>query len=270
VILHRDDAGMRLRHQLGGDAADVAESLHRHPGAFQRHAHALGSLAGGQEDAAAGRLDPAQRPAEFDRLAGDHAGDGTALVGGVGVHHPRHDLRVGVDVRRRDVLGGPDDDADLAGVAAGDLLEFVQGQLLGIDPDAALGAAIRNVDCSVLDGHPCRERQDFFQRHVLVVAHATLARSARQVVLHPVALEVANLAVVHLDRDVDDQRPLGMLERLHPTGQLAKVGCHLVDLRQVRVPGAARGRVQIREGSHGYAPSRREGHVSLTGTIRWA
>ena len=77
-------------------------------------------------DAAAGRrLVAALRAAEADRLAGDDARDRVADVHRVGVHHPGHDLGVGVDVRRRDVLLGADEDLDLGGEAAGQALELL-------------------------------------------------------------------------------------------------------------------------------------------------
>jgi hypothetical protein len=205
-------------------------------------------------------------PAEFNGFAGDDAGDGATLVRRVGVHHPGHDLRIRVDVGSGDILGRADDDADLAGVAARDFFELVQGQALGVDPDAAFGAAVGDVHCGVLDRHPGGERQDFLQGHVGVVAHAAFAGPAREVVLDTVAFEMRDFAGVHLDGDIDDQRPLGMLECLHPPCQLAEVGRHLVDLRQVRVPGAARRRIEIRERSHqGMLLRVASGHVSLTG-----
>ena len=46
-----------------------------------------------------------------------------------------------VDVRRWDVLVGPEEDRDLGGVAARHALVLVHRQLLGVDRDAALGAA---------------------------------------------------------------------------------------------------------------------------------
>jgi hypothetical protein len=43
-------------------AADVAEALHRHTGAFDRHAALGGGFAADHEHAAAGRFAAAQRP----------------------------------------------------------------------------------------------------------------------------------------------------------------------------------------------------------------
>jgi hypothetical protein len=142
-----------------------------------------------------------------------------------------------------------DDDADLAGVAPRHALQFLQRQLLRVDADAALGAAVGQVDGGVLDAHPGRQRHHLFQRHVGVVAHAALAGAAAQVVLHAVALEVRDIAVVQFDGDVDDQRALGALERLGPARQVAQVGHDAVDLHQVGAPGAVGGGVDEGQGS---------------------
>ena len=250
VILHRNDLPTGLRQQLGGHAAHVAEALHDHLRPFERNAQLTGRLAGGEIHTASRGLDPAQRAAQFDRLAGDDTGDGGTLVGRVGVHHPGHDLAVGVDIGRRNVLGRPDDHADLAGVAAGEFFQFVGREFFRIDADAALGTAVGDVDCGVLDGHPCRKCHHLFQCHVRVIAHAALAGPARDVVLHAVALEVGHGAIVQLDRNIDDQGTLGFLEGFDPFGQRPEVGRDLVDLCQIGIPGAARLRREIRQLRH--------------------
>ena len=237
VVLHRDDQRTGLAEQFGRCRADIAETLHRHLGAVQIQADAACRLAPGDEHTAPGRLDPAHAAAQVDGLAGDHAGRGGAGVHRIGVHHPCHHLRVGVDIRRQNVLLRPNDDADLAGVAPRQPLQLLARQLLRIDPDAALGAAERQVDGGVFHAHPGRQRHHLFERDIGVVAHAPLAWAACQAVLHPVAFMVGDAAVVHLDRHVDDQHPLGPLERFGPARQRPQVRDHPVDLRQVSSPG---------------------------------
>jgi hypothetical protein len=56
---------------------------------------------------------------------------GVADVHRVGVHHPRHDLIVGVDVGRGDVLLGADRVDDLGDVAAGQRFELARDILVG-------------------------------------------------------------------------------------------------------------------------------------------
>ena len=69
-------------------------------------------------------------------------------------------------------------------------------------------------------------------------AHAALARTARGVVLDPIALEVRDRAVVELDRHVDDQDALRPLQRFDPVGELAEIRRDAIDLLQEDTPGA--------------------------------
>ena len=70
------------------------------------------------------RLAASKRAAHLHRLAGDDGSRRVTDVHAVGVHHPRHDLIVGVDVRRRHVFLGTDGVDDLGDVAAGEGLEL--------------------------------------------------------------------------------------------------------------------------------------------------
>ena len=84
-------------------------------------------------------------------------------------------------------LLGADDDADLGRVPTGQALELLERELLGVDDDAALAAAVRDADDRALPGHPHREGLDLVEADVLVVADAALGRAAAQVVLDAVA-----------------------------------------------------------------------------------
>ena len=136
----------------------------------------------------------------------------------VGVHHPRHDLLVGVDVGRRDVFLRPDGVDDLGDVAAGQRFELAPRHLGRVADDAALAAAERDVRDRAFPRHPRRERGDFVERDAGVIADAALRRAERDVVLHAIAGEHLDLAVVHLDRTRDDDLPLGMGQDLPDAG----------------------------------------------------
>src|SRR5690606_34478196 len=211
VVLHRHDLGTRFGEQAAGRAAHVAETLHGHAGAFDRQAGEPGRLDTDREHAAPGGLDAAERAAQVHRFAGDDAGGGGAHVHRVGVHHPGHDLAAGVDVGGRDVLGRADQDADLAGVAAREAFQFTAREGARVDAHTALGAAVGDIDGGVLDAHPGRQGHDLGQGHVLVEAHAALAGAAAGVVLHAVALEVGDGAVVQFNGHVHHQDALGAL-----------------------------------------------------------
>jgi len=245
VVLYRDDFRAGFSEHACGDAAHVAETLHDDFRAFERHADLGGRIATDDEYATARRIAATQAAAQRNRFARHHAGRHIAADHGVAVHHPRHDLFIRVDVRRRNILVRSDDHADLARVAAGQALQFAARQGLRIDADTALGAAVWHVDRRVLDRHPGRQGHHFRQGHVLVEAHAAFTRAARQVVLHAVAFVVGNGAVIALDRHVDRQDALWTLQRFHPARQVAQVRRNAVDLLEVDAPRAQVFRIEV-------------------------
>ncbi len=129
-----------------------------------------------------------------------------------GVHDPGHDLAGGVDVGRGHVLPGADYGADLAGVAPGEVLQLVEGELFGVDDDAALAPAVGEAGDGALPGHPRRQGPDLVEADVGVVADAALVGAEGVVVLHPVAGEHPPAAVVHLDGEVDGELALAGAE----------------------------------------------------------
>ena len=148
-------------------------------------AEVLRRLARDDHDAAPSRLAPPERSAQIHRLAGDDRGLGVADVHAVGVHHPRHDLLVGVDVGRRHVLLGADGIDDLGDVAPRERLELAARHPRRVADDAAFAAAERDVRDRALPGHPRRERRHLVERHVRVIADAALGRAERDVVHAP-------------------------------------------------------------------------------------
>ena len=122
MVLNDHNARADACEQAGRFAAHV--TLQRDLRAFDFDTAAAGHFATGDEDAAAGGFFTAQRTAEVNRLAGDHAGDSGAVVHGVSIHHPGHHFTVSTDVRRRNIFLRPDDNADLAGVATGQTFQF--------------------------------------------------------------------------------------------------------------------------------------------------
>ena len=213
-----DDLRALLGHQLRGDRADVAEALHGDARALELEPEMLRGFARDDHHAAARRLAPPERPAHLDRLAGDDRRRGVADVHRVGVHDPRHDLFVGVDVGRRHVLVGADRVDDLGGVAARQRFELALRHLGRIANDAALAAAERQLRDGALPRHPRRERRHFVERDVRVIADAALGRAERDVVLHAIAGEDLDLAVVHLHGAGHDDLALGLGEDLPDAG----------------------------------------------------
>ena len=154
VVLYGYYARACFGKQLARNTTHVAKTLHGHARFRNVHADMLCCFCADRKHAAAGGFAPAQGAAQIHRFAGDDAGRGGALVHGVGVHHPGHDLLVGIYIGCRNVFVGADDDADLTGVAARDALQFATGQRFRVHANTAFGAAIRHVHRRVLDRHP--------------------------------------------------------------------------------------------------------------------
>ena len=196
--------------------ADVAEALHRHRRAFELEALLLRPLDDAVDDALARGLRATERAARRDRLAGDDALD-ALLVGGadhvrIRVHHPRHRLAVRADVGRGDVVLGSDVLAERVGEAPRDPLELALRDRVRVELDAALAAAERHAHERALPGHHRRERLDVVERDRRVETHTALERSEQVVVLDSIALEELHLAVVHADREVDDELVLRLAQ----------------------------------------------------------
>src|SRR5205807_10648928 len=99
-----------------------------------------------QHAAATGCFLPASRTTETEWLASHVCRHRMVGVHADRVHHPGHDLRVGIDVGCWDIPIGTDQDADLAGVAAGQVLQLVTAQPLGIHDHSTLGSAVGDPD----------------------------------------------------------------------------------------------------------------------------
>jgi hypothetical protein len=108
--------------------------------------------------------------ADIERFAGYDTGLIFALMHGVGIHDPRHDLGVGIDVGRRDIAIRADDVHDHRRVTAGQALELGFAQFAWVADDPAFGAAEGQVDDRAFPGHPSCERPDLVEVGVNLVS----------------------------------------------------------------------------------------------------
>ncbi len=199
---------------MRGVGADVAESLHDHASGRPVDAELSASLIAHDHHAAPGGFAASARSANIDRLASNNSRDGLAHVHGVGVHHPGHDLFVGVDVRRGNVFFGADELNQFGGVAARHALQFAHRHFVRIADHSALRAAEGNVDYGALPRHPAGQGADFIQRDIGRVTNAALRRTASDGVLHAESGEDFEMTVVHGNRDVHDDFAVGILQDL--------------------------------------------------------
>jgi hypothetical protein len=163
-------------------------------------------------------------------------------VHAVGVHHPRHDLVVGVHVRSGHILLGPDGVDDLGDVAPGERFEFAPGHARGIADDAALAAAERNVGNGALPCHPGSERRHFIETDPGMVPDATLRRPERDVVLNAVPGEDLDFTVVHLHRTRHGDLALGVRQDLPDARLQVENAGRTVELLQHRTEDRTVGR----------------------------
>src|SRR5688500_789236 len=122
---------------------------------------------------------------------------------GVRIHHPTHNLLVRPHVGRRHISVRSDKIDEFLHVAAGEMFELRFRQLLWIDNDAALGAAIRQADERALPTHPHRERGDFANGDVLMKTNTALRRTGGKIMLDAIPFEDSDAAITPADGQRD-------------------------------------------------------------------
>ncbi len=144
------------------------------------------------------------------------------MVLGILVHDPGHHFGVGAHVGGRDVAVGPDDVVNFVDEFARDPLDFAQAEPAGIDGDPAFRAAVGDIDDGRFPGHQGRQSANFVEIDFRMIAQPPFHRPARIVVLHAIADERGQLAVVHLNGDLhlhfafrDDEQPPHVLGQIH-------------------------------------------------------
>ena len=208
MIADRDDLQavlMQLQRRIGADIAKALDHGGRRAGIdrelLQHPSREIG-------DAAAGGFAPAQRAARRHRLAGHDLGHGAALIHRVGVHEPGHHLLVGAHVRRHHVGVRTDERNHLLHVATRQRFQLAFGNRREIDIDAALGAAIGQPDKGAFPAHPDRKRRDLADIDGGRKPRAALGRTEGEMMLHPIALEYRDRAIIAVDRTGNGDGPL--------------------------------------------------------------
>ena len=195
--------------------------------ALERYSRPLRVLDRREDDAAAGRSLASERPAELHGLAGDARRVVTVALAEL-VHHPRHRLRVRVHVRRGDVAVDAEDVRDHPREAA--LLRLAHQVRLTLD--ATLRAAERKVGDRRLPRHQRGERAHLVDVGLRVVTDAALVRAARAVVLHAVAVEHHEPAVVHANGNLNRQLAVTAAQHVpHLVVEADAVGCSIEEVR---------------------------------------
>ncbi len=107
---------------------------------------------------------------------------------------------------------------------------------MGIAAHTALGATERQAEQGALEGHPHRERGALAERHRGRVAHAALGRPQRERVLHAVAGERLDRAVVAAHGEVDGERAARLQQARADLGLQCQAVGGLVELAHRGLP----------------------------------
>src|ERR1039457_3909955 len=113
-----------LMHQQSGIGAHVAEALHDDAGSFAIQSQLLTGFIADDHYAAASGLAASAGAADVDGFSGHACRYRLAHVHGVGIHHPRHDLFVGIDVGGGNVFFRADEFDQFGGVAPSHTFDF--------------------------------------------------------------------------------------------------------------------------------------------------
>src|SRR5439155_26666312 len=119
------------------------------------------------------------RPAYARVLADDHAAQLLPLALAIGVlaEQQAHDGAVSADVRGGDVQVWPDQGLEPVHVPEGERLQLLGAERLGVDLDAALAPAERNVRDGGLPRHLRGQHLEQIEGDVLVVPGSPLVRA---------------------------------------------------------------------------------------------
>src|SRR5438874_458131 len=234
---HADNFVTCLRHEAGSVRADISEPLNDDSCVFGLQPQLLDGLVTDDHDAAPSGFAASSRSTDVDRFTGHDRGDGLTHVHGVSVHHPRHDLFVGVHVGSGDVFFGADELDEFSGVTTSHAFQLAHGHLVRIANDATLCAAEWNIHYGTFPGHPTGESPHLVERDIRRIANASFRGSARYGMLHTKSGKDFEFAIVHRNRDVDDELAVGVLQNFPQAFIQIEFLRGEVEARGLRLPG---------------------------------
>ena len=100
--------------------------------------------------------------------------------------------------------------AEFRNEAARDAAQLVAAQAFRVADDAALAAAVGNIDDGRLPGHECGQRRDLGLADVRVVADSSLAGAPHVAVQNAKSVKGLDGAVVHVNGKADVDRAFGV------------------------------------------------------------
>src|SRR5439155_9761683 len=109
--------------------------------------------------------------------------------------------------------------------------------LVGIADDASLGSAEWDIHYRTLPSHPARERSDLVESDVGSVTDAAFRGAAGNRMLHAKSGEDLELAIVHRDRDMNNELAVRILQNFPQAFIEIEFLSGEVEARRLRLPG---------------------------------
>src|SRR5579859_943325 len=97
-ITYSDNLAALVMEETCGNPTRIAIALNTHARTLERHPHPAGCAPGHKEHTSRGSVIATLAAPNGERLASDYSRNGEPPVHGIGIHHPRHHLRVGIDI----------------------------------------------------------------------------------------------------------------------------------------------------------------------------
>ena len=145
-------------------------------------------------------LCPSQGTSKLNRFSSNNRTCPIPLNVAVCVHHPSHNLSVGINIWGRNVNMRTNNGFNHGYVFSGQTLQFLLGKLGRINLYAAFCTAERNICYCTFKGHPRWKSFYFVQIHTLMVADTAFIRAADTAVLNPEPFKVLYAPIIHSDR----------------------------------------------------------------------
>src|SRR5215469_598998 len=204
-VAQANDCTVQFVQEACRDTADVTKSLDDDRRFVWSHAQGKHSFTRNHLDATRSCFKPAFAATNGQRFPSDHSWYGIALVHGIGIHDPGHDLGIRVHIWSGNITIGANQDRNLGSIAACKTFEFGARELVWIADDTAFSASEGNIDDGALPGHPHGQGTYFVLGNFGAKADAAFGRAAIDVVLYAVARKHFHVSIVHAHGEINDE-----------------------------------------------------------------
>ena len=113
------------------------------------------------------------------------------------IHHPAHNLSVGVHIRCGNIFLFANKHSDSVNVCSSQSFQFAFGKSCRIYDNATFATAIRQASNCAFASHPKSESFNFVHGYVLMITHTTFCRTKNGAVLATITSENFGSAIIH-------------------------------------------------------------------------